>query len=166
MSWYLIHTKPRQEHIALENLQRQGYEAYLPMLTVEKIRDRKLTLSTTALFPRYCFLKINEATQTKGTNTIRSTKGVSKLITFGGTPAELNDELMKTIRQREQQQEHEPQQLFRPGDELGIKSGPFAGLDAVYQMNDGEERVMVLIELMSKQVRLALSPDQVNKKAA
>ncbi len=35
-AWYLIHTKPRQEHIALTNLERQGYTCYLPLLRVEK----------------------------------------------------------------------------------------------------------------------------------
>jgi hypothetical protein len=25
MHWYLVHTKPRRERCALENLQRQGY---------------------------------------------------------------------------------------------------------------------------------------------
>ena len=37
MRWYVIHAKPRQEARALENLERQGYEAWLPMLTVQKI---------------------------------------------------------------------------------------------------------------------------------
>lgn len=34
-AWYLIHTKPRQEHIALTNLERQGYTCYLLLLRVE-----------------------------------------------------------------------------------------------------------------------------------
>ncbi|MEE8263278.1 MAG: transcription termination/antitermination NusG family protein, partial [Gammaproteobacteria bacterium] len=30
--WYLIYSKPRQERLALENLRRQNYEAYLPLM--------------------------------------------------------------------------------------------------------------------------------------
>lgn len=30
MHWYLVHTKPRQEKCALENLQRQGFSATCP----------------------------------------------------------------------------------------------------------------------------------------
>ena len=37
--WYLIHTKPRQESVALENLERQGYQCYLPVDA-----NRKLTI--------------------------------------------------------------------------------------------------------------------------
>ena len=40
MHWYLIHTKPRQELRALENLERQGYECYLPLLPTEKIQEK------------------------------------------------------------------------------------------------------------------------------
>lgn len=37
-SWYLIYTKIRQERIALENLERQGFECFLPKIKVEKVR--------------------------------------------------------------------------------------------------------------------------------
>ena len=30
-SWFAVYTKPRQEHIALENLERQGFRCFLPM---------------------------------------------------------------------------------------------------------------------------------------
>ena len=36
-NWYLIHTKIRQERGALENLQRQGFECFLPQIWVEKL---------------------------------------------------------------------------------------------------------------------------------
>jgi len=31
-AWYLLYTKPRQEQRAVENLKRQGYIAYLPLI--------------------------------------------------------------------------------------------------------------------------------------
>ena len=57
LTWYLIYTKPRQEAIALTNLSRQGFECYLPMLKVEKIRQRKTALVTETMFPRYLFIQ-------------------------------------------------------------------------------------------------------------
>ena len=38
MHWYLIYTKPRQEKVALQNLEQQGYQCYLPLLPKEKLR--------------------------------------------------------------------------------------------------------------------------------
>ena len=42
MQWFVVHTKPRQEQRALENLQRQGFAAWLPMLSVQKLRRGRL----------------------------------------------------------------------------------------------------------------------------
>ncbi|HBA65303.1 MAG TPA: transcription/translation regulatory transformer protein RfaH, partial [Methylococcaceae bacterium] len=44
----------------------------------------------------------------------------------------------------------EPERLFSEGDKVQIISGPFAGLEGIYQMADGETRAMVLIELLRK----------------
>jgi transcriptional antiterminator RfaH len=58
-AWYLIHTKPRQEHIALTNLERQGYTCYLPLLRVEKIRRRKAEVVSEPMFARYLFVRLD-----------------------------------------------------------------------------------------------------------
>jgi hypothetical protein len=52
LAWYLIHTKPRQEALALTNLSRQGFECYMPMLRLQKIRQRKTALVAEPMFPR------------------------------------------------------------------------------------------------------------------
>lgn len=58
LSWYLIHTKPRQEALALTNLSRQGFECYMPMLRLQKIRQRKTALVAEPMFPRYLFIRL------------------------------------------------------------------------------------------------------------
>jgi transcriptional antiterminator RfaH len=44
-----------------------------------------------------------------------------------------------------------------------IKDGPFAGLEAIYQLDDGERRAMVLIELLHKPSRITLAPASLRK---
>jgi hypothetical protein len=34
-NWYLVYSKPRQELCSLENLERQGFECFLPLIAVE-----------------------------------------------------------------------------------------------------------------------------------
>jgi transcriptional antiterminator RfaH len=51
-----------------------------------------------------------------------------------------------------------PQALFVPGQRVRLVEPPFSGLEAVYQMVDGESRVMVLIELLAKPVEVWLRP--------
>jgi transcriptional antiterminator RfaH len=39
-----------------------------------------------------------------------------------------------------------------------ITEGAFAGLEAIYQMNDAEGRAMVLLDLLSKPARMKINP--------
>jgi transcriptional antiterminator RfaH len=52
---------------------------------------------------------------------------------------------------------------FTPGETVQIIDGPFVGLEAIYQMSDGELRVTVLLNIMSKPVKLSLEPTEVRK---
>src|SRR4051812_8030711 len=83
MHWYLVHTKPRQERVALENLERQGFQCYLPTLPSERLRQGLLALSLEPLFPRYLFIRLGEGGSARSWMPIRSTRGVSRLVSFG-----------------------------------------------------------------------------------
>ena len=149
MHWYAIHSKPRQEERALENLQRQGFEAWLPLLTVEKVLRSKLVQVVEPMFSRYLFIRLD--TEQTNWSPIRSTLGVSKLVSFGNRPAVVADELIEALRQMPEQA---PQRLIQPGQQVKIVSGPLRGLEGIYQQADGELRAMVLIELLNKQHRI------------
>mgnify|MGYP003331459342 FL=1 len=161
MNWYLIHTKPRQEDVALSNLLRQDYECYLPTLPVEKLRKGGLALVEEPLFPRYLFIRLGLGLEAKSWTPIRSTLGVSRLVRFGMEPAKVDDALIQTLRQHESDFKARPQKLFEVGQKVVITQGAFAGIEGIFQMSDGEQRVMVLIEIMSKQVPLRLAPHEV-----
>ena len=149
MHWYAIHSKPRQEVRALENLQRQGFEAWLPLLTVEKVLRSKLVQVVEPMFSRYLFIRLD--TEQTNWSPIRSTLGVSKLVSFGNLPAVVADELIEVLQQMPEQA---PQRLIQPGQQVKIVSGPLRGLEGIYQQADGELRAMVLIELLNKQHRI------------
>ncbi len=101
MTWYLIYTKPRQEAVALTNLSRQGFECYLPMLRVEKIRNRKPALVAEAMFPRYLFIRLDTSDSGQSWSPIRSTLGVNQMVKLGGQPAKVGAQLIDLIRFRE-----------------------------------------------------------------
>lgn len=158
MHWYLVHTKPRQEKCALQNLEQQGYQCYLPTLPSEKLRQGALTLMDEPLFPRYLFIRLGETRSAQSWVPIRSTKGVSRLVSFGVEPAKVDDRLIELLREQETLVQAEPKHLFSPGDRVTLTEGAFVGVEAIYQMADGDQRVFVLIELMSKPVVMKVAP--------
>ncbi len=149
MHWYAIHSKPRQEERALDNLQRQGFEAWLPMLTVEKVLRGKLANVTEPMFSRYLFIRLD--TEQTNWSPIRSTLGVSRLVSFGNRPAVVADELIQALQTVPQRA---PERLFQPGQTIKIVGGPLKGIEGIFQQADGEHRAMVLIDLLNKQHRV------------
>ena len=155
-SWYLIHTKPRQELIALENLSRQDYECYMPTLAVEKLVKNQIKVVQSPLFPRYIFINLSQDIQSKSWAPIRSTIGVTRMVSFGGHPAKVDGQIINDLRAEEARLKQSPEHLYESGDQVLITQGAFAGIEAVFKMKDGDKRVMVLIEMMSKPVSLPL----------
>lgn len=158
MYWYLVHTKPMQEKRALDNLQRQGYPCYLPTLPTESLRQRLLKVTDKPLFPRYLFIRLGQGNSAMSWMPIRSTKGVSRLVSFGIEPARVDDGLIELLRMHEAAMQAEPERLFIHGESVRLTEAPFAGIEGIYQMTDGERRVMVLIEILSKSVAVRVSP--------
>ncbi len=158
MHWYLIYTKPKHEQLALQNLEQQGFECYLPIMPTEKLHRRKITLSNEPLFPRYLFIRLGKGVSARSWSPIRSTRGVSRMVSFGNEPTRVDDWLIETLKSHEGIVQNRPEQLFTPGGKVRLTEGAFRGVEGIYQMPDGESRVLVLIELLGKQVEMRVLP--------
>jgi transcriptional antiterminator RfaH len=161
LAWYLIHTKPRQEALALTNLSRQGFECYMPMLRLQKIRQRKTAMVAEPMFPRYLFIRLDTSGSGQSWSPIRSTLGVNQLVRFGGQPAKVDGLLIDLIRSREQGTHAQP--LFLAGENVTVADGPFAGLEAIYQNTDAESRSMILLNILSKPVAMRIDTASLRK---
>lgn len=149
MHWYVVHTKPRQESRALLNLELQGYGCFLPTLPKKKILKKTVEVTQEPLFPRYLFISLDVSASGKSWVPIRSTLGVSKLVTFGTEPVRVAPDLIESLKTCHQTIQTAPSP-FTPGERVQLKEGPFANIDVLYQMEDGDSRAFVLIELLQK----------------
>ena len=84
------------------------------------------------------------------------------MVTFGQTPAKINDELVADIRIKTESSEVQLRH-FTAGEQVVVTDGPFVEVEAAYQMADGASRVMVLLNIMSKQVKMTVSPASIRK---
>ena len=156
-SWYLVVSKPRAEFKAQENLQRQGYEVYLPLVQNTRRRNGKNIKCTEAFFPRYLFIYLDK--ETDNWAPIRSTIGVAGMVRFGGMPVKVPESLIDNLQQNENEsgyQEIERKEL-KKGDKVEIIDGPFEGYKAVYQKMKSTERVSVLLDIVGKNTQVTLS---------
>ncbi len=151
-AWYVVHTKPRQEARALENLQNQGFHCFLPTLQVQKLRNQKVQTITEPMFSRYLFIQFDDQTQNWGP--IRSTLGVSKLVSFGPQPAKVPPEFISFLQEAPVET---IERMFAPGDSVQVASGPLKGLEGKYLAHDGETRAFVLVDLLGQPQKLRLA---------
>jgi transcriptional antiterminator RfaH len=154
MTHYLIHTKPGQEERACLQLRNQGYDVFLPRHAREKMRGGKRILATTPLFPRYLFIRLNQLTD--NWSPIRSTLGVSNMVRFGNRYATVDDDFITALRERIAQQEQTPEPLYQRGQPVRIVRGPFAGIEAVFAENDGDSRVVVLLNFLQQEKQVSM----------
>jgi len=161
-NWYLIHTKIRQERVALDNLERQGFTCFLPLIRTEKLRRGALHVVQEPLFPRYLFIRLGTGLESPSWAPIRSTLGVSRLVSFGQTAAQIDDELIAQLQAQTNSNEVQ-RRHFESGEPVVVTEGPFVGIEAIYQMADGEGRVMVLLNILSKHVKMSVPPTSIRK---
>jgi len=152
LRWYVIHSKPSAEAVAQVNLERQGYEVYLPRL-VQSVRWRQQRRERIVpLFPRYLFLHLREGSQPLGP--VRSSVGVSGVVRFGCRYAVVADEVICHLQARADpltalHRLTGPARLVT-GAAVRIATGPFDGLEGIFQREDGAERVVVLLNLLGR----------------
>ncbi|MCE5181749.1 MAG: transcription/translation regulatory transformer protein RfaH [Anaerolineaceae bacterium] len=160
--WYAICCKPRQELIAQENLLRQGFHVYLPRIQIRKRRRGKWVDTIEPLFPRYLFIRVDP--NRHSTAPVRSTRGAIGLVRFGGQPAVAPDRVIEALLQREDRAtglRQDDRTLFCAGEPVRLMEGPLSGMEGVFAQEDGEARVIVLMELLGKANKVRVSRDWV-----
>jgi len=157
MNWYLVMSKPREEERAYENLVYQQYNCYLPKVKIEKIKQGKKIQLLEPLFPRYLFVQLNSITDNWGP--VRSTLGVSNMVRFGDSYAKVPDSVIEDINYFSS--EHQ-ESLFKAGEKLVVKSGPFKGQTVEFLRISSDYRAMVLLELCQKLHCVSISLEELH----
>lgn len=159
-SWYLLYCKRGEQQRAKMHLENQSIDCYYPEVEVEKIVRGKRKRVLEALFPSYIFIGLDVSTGPSFT-TIRSTRGVMDFVRFGGQPHQVPVNLIAKLKQCENKDEVDCTQLPQSGQVIQIKSGQFAGFDAIYQEPDGEKRSILFITLINQQVKVKVDNNDV-----
>ena len=158
--WYLVHTKPRKERVAEQNLQRQGYEVYLPLIQQPRRRRGHWLEVIDPLLPSYLFVRLHFGWDNIGP--IRYTTGVRELVRFTQEPAIVPEEIIESLKSaadRDTGIYRFEEALFKPGDKVIIDQGPLAGLNAIFLAETGQERVLILLEMLGRENQITVERD-------
>lgn len=149
-SWLALATHAHKERVALENLQRQGYDTYCPMLRKTIRHARRTQVALRPLFPGYVF-----ASTTQSWRSMRSTFGVRRIIAFGDEPCLLSHDFILALRAREVDGAIvKPTNPYKVGQQVRMTHGAFDGLVATILDMDEKQRLVLLIDILNQGVRV------------
>ena len=139
-NWYLVKTKPRQENVAIKNLENQEYSTYCPTVTINN--------KQVVLFPGYIFIHLDK--KKENWSPIRSTKGVVNFVRFGLNFAQVPDSVIEFIKANQLINKEKLINLnkFKLGDKVQIIDGVFKNCVAIFKSSKSEERVILLMNLL------------------
>jgi transcriptional antiterminator RfaH len=158
--WYLVQCRSREEYRAQEHLERQGFECYRPLYERERITRGRRTLTRTDLFPGYLFIHLDRVHD--NWLPICSTRGVIQIVRFAAYPLPVADQIIEQIRLRiESRSLSEP--YLKTGDGVVITEGSFSGIEAIFVATDGDERVLLLLNILQTDQRLSFPVQAVRK---
>jgi len=166
LSWYPVYTKPRQEHIARENLERQSFEAYLPLMRANRKRRGKWVETIEPMFSRYLFIRLEPGTTNVAS--VRSTRGVTGLVQCGNTLTPVPESFMSVLLQTVDAETgvHTPEpNLLQEGDTVVVTVGPLANLQGIFKAADGDARAIIMLKLLGTETEVAVPVKQVWRQA-
>jgi len=162
-SWYPVYCKPQQDERAQNNLENQGFEVFRPLACVHRRSAGKRIDRVESMFPRYLFVHL--AANVDDWGPIRSTRGVVGLVRFGNQPVPAPDAVVEALRERGRDVDGvidlRPNAGRARNTRVRIESGPFAGFEGLFQQSKGEDRVLILLDIMNRSQPTTLPADTI-----
>ena len=159
--WLVAYTKPRLEQVALQNLERQHFETYLPLYKKFKNTETGPVPVLESMFPRYIFFR--PSTPQQSIETVRSTKGISHIVRFGFELGIVSADMVASLREFEVSQNQATLQEmsnFKVGQKVKLKHVALGAFEGLIQ-SVSKKRVAVLLEIMGRETLVQMEHHQI-----
>lgn len=160
MRWYVCRVQHNKERIAIVNLNKQGYTCWLPQISQTVRRGGAFVKTQKPMFPGYVFVQLDLAVQRW--RPIDGTFGVNHIVTTGGRPTPLPQGFVEHLQSRVSAEHALLTDVeLENANWLKVSDGVFADLIGRVTRVPGQERVTLLLDLMSRSVPVTVSSKSV-----
>lgn len=152
--WFALYTRSRHEKLANQELQKKGFETFLPLRQVLRHWSDRKKIIEDPLFKGYLFVH----TPLRERWNILNTAGV---VNFVGNPSRKavtipESELSSVRRFVENDIEIDPFPYLKKGMRVYIKSGPFKGIEGFIVRKDQQCRLVISIDVLMQSVSIEI----------
>ena len=148
-NWIALYTKARHEKVVASELEKKGFEIYLPLLRVRrKWSDRKRWVEF-PLFKSYLFVRVNNDDKVF----LGNTPGLVRVVRFGKKNAIVKESSINAIRlMLNGGYDPIPTNYFLKGEPVSVKSCPLKGLVGELIFIPNNDRLIVRIDAIQHSI--------------
>jgi transcription termination/antitermination protein NusG len=153
--WLAAYVVARYEKAVAEQLALRAIESFLPLYRSLRYWKNRRAQVELPLFPSYLFVRISGAERLR----VLAVPGVVHIVTFLGTPVEVPDEEIASLRAALRSRRTEPFPYLASGRRLQIKAGPLRGLEGVVLRRKGQTRIIVSVDFIKRSASVEVWPE-------
>jgi transcriptional antiterminator RfaH len=162
VTWYAAYTQPQKERWARSNLWELGFDVYLPEYLTVRRHARRVENVSRPLFPRYLFVAAPAGTMFKPAQAATA-RGVVDLVRMGRDAPSVPDRVIDELRAREDENGiiRLGRSHFDKGQHVRVMHGSLCEQVGIFECRDDQQRVVILFDLLGRQVRARVAADAV-----
>ena len=156
--WFILQFKSNSHHLAAKNLNRQGFETFLPLHDATSRKLSRFINTSKPLFPGYMFVRFDK--EESEWHKINNTYGVSRLMTVDSILRSVPDIFVDSLMKRyDLSGKLIPIQKLKKGDQVKVLTGPFANFIATIEEYETDQRIWILMDLMGRKTKIQTPSD-------
>ena len=162
MNWYLLQTKPNSHVTACENLRRQGFDVFFPLINKTIKKNGKFLDFKAPLFSGYLFM--GSSIDPVPWKSVNGTRGVSKAVTLDSVYRPVSAHIIEGLQSRcDECGVLRQLNDIVAADRVKIERGPLAEFVCTVDQIKDDKRAWVLIDILQQQTRADVSLEDVSK---
>jgi transcriptional antiterminator NusG len=143
--WYAVRTRSRHEKLVARQLENQGIESFLPIVTqTHKWSDRAKQVET-PLFSGYAFLRMVHSSDERVR--VLRTQGVVSFVGVQGTGTPIPDHQIEDIKTLVASRiPYEERPFLQIGQRVRVRGGALDGMQGILVAENGDRSLVISVE--------------------
>lgn len=155
--WYAVRTRSRHEKLVTRQLENQGVQAFLPLVTkINQWSDRRKQVEE-PLFSGYAFVRLNHSSATERVRVLQ-TQGVVNFVGVQGTGIAIPDqeiENINTLLASKAQYQERP--YLHIGQRVRVCGGALDGLEGILTAENSDQSVVISVGLIQRSLSVRVA---------
>jgi transcription antitermination factor NusG len=147
--WFAVRTRSRHEKLVTKQLQSQGIEAFLPVVSqLRNWSDRRKQVET-PIFSGYAFLRLIHSPEERVR--VLRTQGVVSFVGVQGTGTPIPDHQIEGIKKLvASKTPYEERAYLRVGQRVRVRGGALDGMQGILVAENGDRSLVISVEPLQR----------------